>query len=314
MKKFLWKILLLLTLCALTLAVLLIFTFQVAAPQYRGLYTASIADKLHRLETLQSPKIILTGDSNLAFGVDSALLGETFDMPVVNLGGHGGFGNGFHMNMAKRNIQPGDIVVLSVTGYASTGLLDAALLWATVENQTDYLSLVLPQDRGMLIKALPKHIGGTLLRWVTGTGNRESDDAYSHSAFNEYGDNVFPRPATAGYVYYPESVNVPVVSQEGLQLINDFAAYCTAQGAQCVIAAAPIACDPSAVDVEAFAAFDTMLREAMNCDVISYYPDYLLHHSLFFDTASHLTDEGVALRTSMLIDDLSRWMNTHTAE
>lgn len=314
MKKFLWKILLLPTLCALILTVLCLLTFHVAAPQYRGLYTGAIADKLHRLESLQSPKIILVGDSNLVFGMDSAMLEEAFDMPVVNLGGHGGLGNGFHLNMAKRNIQPGDIVVVSVTGYATTGLLDSALFWVTAENQTDYLTMVQPEDYLPLMKALPKYVGGTLLRWITGTGNRESDDAYTHSAFNEYGDNVFPRPATDGYVYYPASVELPPISGEGIRLINDLCDFCKEKGAVCLLAAAPVACDPEVVDKDAFIAFEAMLREQINCEMISSYPDYLLHHSLFFDSAFHLTDDGVTLRTELMISDLSQWMENRTAE
>lgn len=46
-------------------------------------------------------------------------------------------------------------------------------------------------------------------------------------------------------------------------------------------------------------------------DVISDFSDYLFHHTLFFDTPDHMTDEGVILRTQQLIDDLSIWLQAH---
>ena len=312
MKKFLLKIFLLLAVCALSMALLSALAFFVAAPQHQELYTGAIADKIQRLESLESPKIILAGDSNLAFGMDSARLEEAFDMPVVNLGGHGGLGNGFHLNMAKRNIQAGDIVVISTTGYASTGVLDPALAWITIEGNTDYLSLVPSGDGFKMLKALPKYVLKTLFYWVTGTGNQTPDDAYARSAFNPYGDNVFPRTETTFY-FHPDSVNTPVISPEGMQVINEFAAYCADRGATCLIAAAPIACQPDVVDVQAFVDFEQELRQAAACDVISHYPDYLYDHTLFSDTASHMTQEGVALRTQQLIKDLSVWMENDSA-
>lgn len=308
MKKFLWKLLLLLSLCTLALLLLTLVTFHVAAPQHRGMYNAAIADKVARLESLDSPKIILAGDSNLAFGIDSAKIEEAFGMPVVNLGGHGALGAIFHLNMAKRNIQPGDIVIVSNTSYASTGVVDPSIMWITIENDPDLRSMVAPQDTFKMLKALPKYLVKTLLCWVTGTGNQPGEDAYSITAFNKYGDNVFPRPVTTQYVFREGYVNPPPISDAGMQVINDFAAYCTQQGAVCLLAAEPVACNPETVPLEAFLAFDETLRQQAQCDVISSYPDYLLDHTLFFDQPAHLTDSGIQLRTQQLIEDLQTWM------
>ena len=63
------------------------------SPQYLGNYQASLIDKVQRLESIHEPKIVLIGDSNLAFGIDSEKIEEAFDMPVVNMGLHGGLGN-----------------------------------------------------------------------------------------------------------------------------------------------------------------------------------------------------------------------------
>lgn len=76
--------------CFLFLALTIGFLLHLS-PQYLGNYQASLIDKVERLESIQEPKIVLIGDSNLAFGIDSERIEEAFGMPVVNMGLHGGW-------------------------------------------------------------------------------------------------------------------------------------------------------------------------------------------------------------------------------
>ena len=62
---------------------LFVFCFGVVMPQYTGNYQASMVDKAARLRSVEGPKIVLIGNSNLAFGMDSQMLEEAFSMPVV---------------------------------------------------------------------------------------------------------------------------------------------------------------------------------------------------------------------------------------
>ena len=45
-------------------------------PQYAGTYNASIVDKARRLRSIKEPKIVLIGNSNLSFGMDSEQLAK----------------------------------------------------------------------------------------------------------------------------------------------------------------------------------------------------------------------------------------------
>ena len=80
---------------------LLLFYIFNMLPQYENGYCASLIDKVNRLKSINEPKIVLLGNSNLAFGIDSKMLEESMNMPVVNMGLHGGDGNAFHEEMAK---------------------------------------------------------------------------------------------------------------------------------------------------------------------------------------------------------------------
>ncbi|HEY9774645.1 MAG TPA: hypothetical protein V6C81_12650 [Planktothrix sp.] len=75
-------------------------------------YLASIIDKHRALERAQSPKIVLVGGSNLAFGVDSDALSKAFGEPVVNMGVSKMFGLRYQFEEVKDALQPGDTVVI----------------------------------------------------------------------------------------------------------------------------------------------------------------------------------------------------------
>ena len=64
---------------------LFVFCFGVVMPQYTGNYQASMVDKAARLRSVEGPKIVLIGNSNMAFGMDSQMLDEAFSIPVVNM-------------------------------------------------------------------------------------------------------------------------------------------------------------------------------------------------------------------------------------
>lgn len=83
-------------------AIITVFIYKII-PAYEQSYSASLADKVDRLESLNEPKIVLIGNSNLAFGIDSEKIEQEMKMPVVNMGLHGAIGNAFHEEMAKVN-------------------------------------------------------------------------------------------------------------------------------------------------------------------------------------------------------------------
>lgn len=83
------------------------FDYFIIGRQYNDNYDAALVDKVDRLKSITEPKIILVGDSNVAFGINSKKIEEELGMPVVNLGLHGALGNAFHEQIAKLNIGGG---------------------------------------------------------------------------------------------------------------------------------------------------------------------------------------------------------------
>lgn len=80
-------------------------------------YFATIADKHKYAQSIQKPKIILAGGSNLAFGIASDSIEKKLNRPVVNLGLYVGFGLDFILQETLSEVKKGDLVILSIEYY-----------------------------------------------------------------------------------------------------------------------------------------------------------------------------------------------------
>ncbi len=292
----------------------LVYTFitisviTVISPQYSGGYQASFEDKLDRLVSLRSPKIILVGNSNLAFGMDSALLSEKTGMDVVNLGLHGDLGNIFHENMAKYNIGKGDLVIVCHSDYDDTGrIINPAMAWITIENHYDHWGVIDPADIPAMVISMPKYIERALGLYVEKKGNTETNDAYCRSAFNEYGDNVYPRPERICSIEEFEEPKEPEYSEECVSRLNELNEYCNEAGATLLVAGCPIADGEYSLDGEVYKKFRDELDKELDCTIISDFSDYMFDYDYFYDSPLHLTDYGVKMRTMQLVEDIDRW-------
>ena len=310
MKQFLKKIRLFLGLFLLSAALVFALHFFVIGNQNLGSFQAALLDKTERLQSIGEPKIILIGNSNLAFGVDSEKIQEALGMPVVNMGLHGGLGNAFLENMVKLDISEGDIVVVCHSDYDDDGTIpDPALAWITVEMHPEFWKLIPAKAIPGMLKAYPSYLYSSAVRFLTGSPKNipETGTSYSRAGFNAFGD-VCVRGEDS-FVFTEDSVVVPQVGEETAARLNALNRYILSRGATMVVAGYPIGSGEFTPAEAEFDAFEAQLREALDCPVISRFADYFLPYSCFYDTVFHLNDEGVKLRTGQLIADLQDWMN-----
>lgn len=290
------------------LALVIFFVFGIVSPQYTESFNASILDKVERLTSIAEPKIVLIGNSNLPFGINSAQIEEAFQMPVVNMGVHGGLGNAFHEQLGKIHVQPGDIYIICHTEYDDDSL-DPSLAWITLENHISLWRLIRWEDISLMADAFSTYLKKAMDLWAEGNGNEVTDPMYARSSFNRYGDNVYPRPLRDPGIELPfEEQEIPKISEACVKRLNALNEELTAKGATMLVAAFPIANGEFTPLVSDYEAFTEVLSEALDAPVISYFPDYMIDYEYFYDTMYHLTDTGVEIRTNLLIEDLRYWM------
>ena len=174
---------------AILLAIIVCF-LSIVIPEYEQEYTAGLIEKVEKLENTKGPKIVLIGNSNLAFGINSEKIEEEMGMPVINMGLHGGLGNVFAEEMAKINVEAGDIYVICHSDYGDDSKeIDWVLRWVTIEDKPQLWKLVRGQDIPNMLEVFPVYLKRCIALWEEGKGNLAPKEGYYYSeVFNEYGD------------------------------------------------------------------------------------------------------------------------------
>lgn len=288
---------------------IIIFLQLYISPQYTQTYNAAILDKVQRLKDIQGPKIVLLGNSNLAFGINSEEIEEAMGMPVVNMGLHGGLGNAFHEDMGKLNVQPGDIYIICHNSYDDDDSISQPdLAWITLENHWDLWKILRPKDIWQMVQEYPSYLKKSVTLWASQSGNEKQEGPYSRGAFNEYGDIEWEDHGLETE-FSEFSVLVPKISDSVAERLNDLNTYFEDRGATLLIAGYPIGNGEFTPDVQEFVDFQNDLENKLDAEVISDYRDYMFDYKYFYNTNLHLNNQGKELRTQQLISDLKKWQN-----
>lgn len=298
------------------LSILFMF-FCYISPQYSQGYNASLIDKVKRLESIDSSKIVLIGNSNLSFGIRSEEIEAAFGMPVVNMGLHGGLGNAFHERMATLNVHEGDIYIICHTDFSDSGYMEPAeadLAWITLEDHFNLWRILRKEDIRPMVEAFPNYLKRCITLWINGEGNKKDAtlDFYNRSVLNEYGDISWD---DTGLEYQAldwnkTDISVPSISDNVVLRLNELNMYLEERGATMVIAAYPIADSFNTPDLDLYIKFQDELSDKLDAAVISNYADYFYPERFFFNTKFHLNNEGKSVRTQQLIADLNHYFTT----
>lgn len=318
MKTFIKKISLLLAIVILVCTLITVFDIFVVKNQHSQGYNAALLDKLDRLKSIDEPKIILVGDSNVAFGINSEMLQQEFKMPVVNMGLHGGIGNSYYEDLIEPHIDEGDIVILGYCSFSSDSYFpDKGLALNMLEKNEELWNCVDEKEKYDLIKAYPYYAYSCLSKFITFTGNKPEDSCYSRDAFNECGD-IIKRPNEAqrykNLSVYDGTVKVPGgPSDKTAQRINALNEKVKSKGATLLIVASPIYKCEYTPTIDSFEKLEAELNEKLDCEMISSYKDYIFAPELFFDSVLHLNKTGADARTQQLIKDLKDYLKNNTS-
>jgi len=281
-------------------------------------YLASLIDKNHLLETVEPPRLIFVGASNVAFGIDSKKIEEELKIPAINMGLHGGLGLDFILNNVKQNIKKGDIVILAIEYYLDE-IEYAMISYVTnlypkakefVEYDTHYYleKLKFEFSKAQLArKRLFNSLFSKVFKFKEARVIAESDfnqfdtTIYSRKKFNLNGDEV-------GHLDKPPLKKIrggiPIESKDYSKCIdklNEFAKYVEYRGAKVYFTY------PSYPESEfkkyhkSIMHFDDQLRDELKIPIISTLEDFIYPDSLFFDTVYHLNKEGREMRKDKTI-------------
>jgi hypothetical protein len=294
MKKFFIKAAILCT------SIMTVATLIFLSPIPEHSYNLAILDKHHILENTASPKIVLAGGSNLAFGIDSLAIQNTFHIPIVNLGLHGGFGLGRILDDVSPFLHNGDILLIAPEYDHFTNSWNGEdVAYELIFDARQYRLLQSPYY------GPPSNFTGYLathLKTISARFTPPNPQAYSRYGFNEHGDYV--KHLTMKNQPFTSKKNIGVINQTNLahffKLLDDF----TARGITVALSYPSYEEQSYRNSAGIIMELDMVFRTKENLRVISKPENYCFPPELFYDTAYHLNAAGRTLRTEQLIADL----------
>lgn len=292
--------------------ILLVLLWLSVPPQYNHTFMGELSDKYTRLYSIQSPKIIVIGGSNVAFGLDSQELEKYTGYPVVNLGLYATLGTKVMMDLSKEALEEGDIVVLApeINEQTLSLYFNGESMWQAVDSNPRMLLHIGIDNWADMAATFWEFVQDKLNYQREGTPN--PNGVYRHDSFNEYGDIVYERPYNQMQTGYdmgtPIRLSSEIVSPDFIDYVNEYIAYAEKKGASVYFSYPPMNQEAleEGTTPETIYEFFSFLNKTIQCQQISNINDYILDYRYFYDSNFHLNDSGVQIRTTQLAEDLCR--------
>jgi len=276
-------------------------------------YLLANIDKNRFLISVKSPKMVLVGGSSLAFGVDSYFISNEINLPVVNMGLHGGLGLVFMINEVKPYLKKGDIVLLVpeyelfVRPNGSSTLIELLDLH---RNNIIYLNL---NQITTLIEFYPEYARSKIKKIISSSSlpNTRVKGVYFRHAFIDNGDMISHLDSSkSGYAKDISLLPPPDISLEsavpGVKVVIEFNEWCKSEGITLLISY-PAFPETHFQHIDEFSSMVDMLLLQNGLSVISKPEKYEMPASSFFDTLYHLNEIGRMERTKKLTEDIMRF-------
>jgi hypothetical protein len=311
MKKFALRIIAFFLLQALILA-----AFWNPALPFENGYLAATIDKHERLRKTRSPRIILVGGSNLAFGIKSKTLEDELGRPVVNMGLHADLGIPFMLREVKNEIRAGDFVVLSLEHDIFSTESTDSLSTQLVEMRPASLFLFPPDKQINLVDHKGFSIIGNVARRAffqryDAHSSVPSDRIYKRHCFDPQGSYTGHYLLTATRPRIVPS-KISEMSEEIRAGLEEFARWCTARGARCFYTSPPHPTPFLDSALDRVERNQDQLRRIPNLVVLDSARDHAYATNLFYDSSYHLTEPGAELRTRKLVSSLRPFVTSAT--
>lgn len=268
-------------------------------------YQSLIQDKFRILMETNEPKIIVVAGSSSAFGLRQEMLEEASGYKVVNLGLHAGFGHIFCSELAKANINEGDIVLL---GYEYG--------WQDKEGFTDLgTDLVMSgiDDNIEMYKYIPVREWRTFFGYLfTYAGKKNTfvpaSGQYSRDAFDpETGQMTMARDYNMEWsaeIYGTVDISDVTISDESIAYLTEYKKYIEGKGASVYFIAPPLIIDSVVCDYSEFYKLKELEETEIGIEYISDPVQYLYPPEWMSNALYHCNSTGEEVRTEMLIEDL----------
>ena len=274
----------------------------------------ALIDKFDNLKTEKSPKIVLIGGSNIAFGMDSKTISEYYNMPVINMGLHAGIGLRFFLEAIKPYMKENDILII-IPEYSHF----YNIYLGTGSNLTPTMLHIYPhgirhltfKQYLMILSDIPRYSTDNLYdAYISGRAFQKHEQGiYARNNFNSYGD-MTAHWAESSYINYQyEESKVRKMDKKMLKELEQYILFYQSQGVEVVILPPAIVNTVAQSIKGEIEQVTTELAKNSNRAYQYFHPErYSLPDSLGYDTRYHLLKSGIDIRVQFLIEDFNEFL------
>ncbi len=283
-------------------------------------YLAAVLEKDRLIRTTPSPKIILVGGSNLAFGIDSRMMQDSLGVPVVNMGLYAKLGLRYMLAQVRPYIRRGDIVVIvpeydQFYGSFSEGdnTLNSALLYAPADRISDFVKSYSIVD--VLLRPRVENARRSFLEAAAdafGVKNKyfppDTNPVYNRHSFNANGDVVShlgKKSMDPDSIYVKPLPPAKEFNTRTLDELNDIGDAARSRGAHAYFLFPSYIDRSYSINIAAVAWLRERLAGEMRIPILGTPVDFVYPSNWFFDTRFHLNATGRGPRTVRMIQILS---------
>ena len=286
------------------------YAFAILVP-YQGKNQNSLyanLDKMARLRSIETPRLILIGGSNVSFGLNSEQIQKETGCEVINLGLHAGVGLNFMIKQVIDELRANDLVILCPEYQQLTTMFYGSdeLLTMTCDVDPSLKSKLSKKQVSKLINEMPSYVGRKYFQWAghyLPQRKKANSLLYTRQQFNKYGDAVAHHDMKRKKVKPKPISDIP--NKDYLNVIENYRRQILEKNAH-------IAFSYPAHQYSSFSASGAFIegleKEIDNIftpqEIINSPSSEAFADSLFFDTPYHLTLAGKTLRTEQFIANL----------
>lgn len=270
-------------------------------------------------------KIVLVGGSNLAFGIDSALIRERTGCPVVNMGMNGYFGAKYMLSEVRDDLRSGDVVVIawewdnyfkSVDGtpgslVAITKTNPAAFRYLDAGQMVDVIGAYPQVAQQKVTRLLFEAREFVKTLYIPGYGNEPAgardliQNIESLAGFTPEGDLVSHLGVEwPGSLEYGLDLVTLSADRKITPLMEDFSESMAARDVVTMVSFTPIIDYFYSDQKREIDRISAELQANPKLKVPRPASEFVFPPSQHFDTVYHLNAEGRAIRSQMLADDI----------
>ena len=300
------------------------FTGICLPSQYALTYYGELAEMYHKLKDTDGKKIVVLGNSNVAFGVDSALAEKLLkeaglDYAVCNFGLYGALGTKMMCELAGSQLHDGDIVIFTpeLVPQLLSAYFSAEEAWRALDGDMRMYFKFSSETKRSLIGAYFSYVSKKLSLYQSGK-EAQGSGVYAKSSFDGNCDlKNYPRPYNimpgGSDNNNPITFDSSLISEGFISYINGFADRVNRIGAQIFYSFAPMnAGAVSSDEMQRAESFYEHLDKVFGFRIISNIKDYIMDSEWFYDSNYHLNESGMTVRTVQLVNDIKNELGNST--